>query len=270
MSSGVTFSGLGSGLDTDAIISQLTDIERRPITLIQNRQVQLNQQKAVIQEVNTGLLALKEKAAGLADESLFDIVKINSSDSEKVSVSATNEASAGSLSVEVLGLAQARSLSSRSFATLDEDLNLDGEFVVNGHGISLKADDSLFDIRDRINSADAGVNAQILTVDDGDNRLIITAADVGADGFDLRDASSSNVLQGLGLTSTVESVKNSFADGARSDTFLSDTQAIGGLLNLGSPASGAVRIAGQEVSIDLASDSLVDIREKKRDRKSVV
>jgi flagellar hook-associated protein 2 len=262
MSSGVTFSGLGSGLDTDAIISQLTDIERRPITLIQNRQVQLNQQKAVIQEVNTGLLALKEKAAGLADESLFDIVKINSSDSEKVSVSATNEASAGSLSVEVLGLAQARSLSSRSFATLDEDLNLDGEFVVNGHGISLKADDSLFDIRDRINSADAGVNAQILTVDDGDNRLIITAADVGADGFDLRDASSSNVLQGLGLTSTVESVKNSFADGARSDTFLSDTQAIGGLLNLGSPASGAVRIAGQEVSIDLASDSLVDIRDR--------
>ena len=262
MASGVTFSGLGSGLDTDSIISQLTAIERRPITLIQNRQVQLNQQKAVIQQVNSGLLALKEKAAGLADESLFDIVKVSSSDSQKVSVSATNEASAGSLSVEVLGLAQARSLSSRSFSTLDQDLNLAGEFVINGQGITLNADDSLFDMRDRINSADAGVNAQILTVADGDNRLIITAVDVGADGFDLRDASSTNVLRNIGLTSSVESVKNSFADGARSDTFLSDTQTIGGLLNLGSPAAGNVRIAGQDVSIDLANDSLVDIRDR--------
>ena len=92
--------------------------------------------------------------------------------------------------------------------------------------------------------------------------MIITAEEVGADGFDLRDASATNVLQNLGLTSSVESVKNSFANGARSDTFLSDTQTIGGLLNLGSPAAGAVQIAGQDVSIDLANDSLIDIRDR--------
>jgi flagellar hook-associated protein 2 len=262
MGSGITFSGLGSGLDTDSIITQLTDIERRPITLIQNRQAGLARQKAVIQQINTGLLALKDKAAGLADESLFNIVKVNTSDSEKVSVSATNEATAGTFNVEVQKLAQARSLSSRSFSTSDESLNLEGEFVVNGTGIDLATSDSLFDIRDRINSAEAGVNAQILTVADGDNRLIITAEEVGGSGFDLRDASASDVLQDLGLTSSVEAVKNSFADGARSDTFLSDTQAIGGLLNLGSPPSGPVHIGGEEISVDLANDSLVDIRDR--------
>ena len=262
MSSGITFSGLGSGLDTDSIVSQLIDIERRPITLIQRRQARLTQQKSIIQGINTGLLALKETASGLADESLFNIVDVSSSDSAKVSVSGTNEAAVGTFNVEIIKLAQARSLSSRSFDSTNDALNLSGEFVVNGKGIDLDTDDSLFDIRDRINNADAAVNAQILTVADGDNRLIINAEQVGGDGFDIRDASSFSVLQNLGLTSSVETVKNSFADGARSDTFLSDTEAIGGLLNLGQPPAGAVRIAGEDVSIDLANDSLIDIRDR--------
>lgn len=262
MASGVTFSGLGSGLDTDAIITQLTDIERRPITLIQQRQVRLSQQKAVIQEINTGLLTLKEKAAGLADEDLFNIVNITSSDASKVSVSASNEAAPGTFNVQVKALAQARSLSSRSFSESNEALNLGGEFVVNGKAVSFTDEDSLFDIRDRINNADAGVSAQILNVSDGDNRLIITAEEVGADGFDLRDASSSNILQGLGLTSSVEEVKNSFADGARSDTFLSDTESVGSLLNLASAPAGSVSVAGTQVSVDLANDSLIDIRDR--------
>ena len=159
MSSGITFSGLGSGLDTDSIVKQLIDIERRPIVLIQRRQARLTNQKSIIQGINTGLLALKDKASGLADESLFNIIKVNSSDSAKVSVSGTDEAAAGTFNVEVLRLAQARSLSSRTFATTNDALNLSGEFVINGKAIDLAADDSLFDIRDRINNADAGVSA---------------------------------------------------------------------------------------------------------------
>ena len=45
MSQGCIILGLGSGLDTDSIISQLISIERRPITLIQRRQATLEQQK---------------------------------------------------------------------------------------------------------------------------------------------------------------------------------------------------------------------------------
>jgi flagellar hook-associated protein 2 len=262
MASGITFSGLGSGLDTDAIISQLTDIERRPITLIQQRQVTLERQKAAIQEINSGLLSLKDKAAGLADESLFNIVKVTSSDAGKVTVSADNEAAPGTFSVQVKALAQARSLSSRSFSSTSDALNLGGEFVVNGRAITLNDDDDLLDIRDRINNSDAGVSAQILTVADGDNRLIITAEEVGADGFDLRDASADNILQGLGLTSSVENIKNSFADGAQSDTFLSDTESIGSLLNLSSSPAGTFRVAGQEIAVDLANDSLTDLRDR--------
>ena len=262
MPQGVTFSGLGSGLDTDSIIQQLIGIERRPIQLIQRRQARLEVQKEVYQSINTGLLSLKGAADNLVDDDLFSIVKATSDDTARVTVSATNEASAGTFTVEVVDKAQARSLSSSSFGSLDDALNLSGEFVVNGEGIEIEEGNSLLDIRDAINDADAGINAQILTVSSGDNRLILTAETVGAKGFDIKDSSATNVLQSLGLTSSDVSIKNGFANGGRSAQFLASDQAIGTLLNLSSSPTGTVTIGDQQVDLDLTSDSLDDIRDK--------
>ena len=253
---------MGSGLDTDSIIQQLTDIERRPIRLIERRQAQLQQQKGVVQQINSELLSLKDSAAKLADDDLFSIVKVASQDSQKVSATATNEAAAGTFKVEVLGLAQARSLSTRSFSTTTEALTLSGEFVVNGKAIEVGTGDSLLDIRDAVNAADIGVSAQILTVSAGDNRLILTAEDVGSKGFDIKDASAASTLEGLGLTSSDTSVKTSFINGARTAKFLDDTTAVGTLLNLNSPPTGTITVGDQQVAIDLATDSLGDIRDK--------
>ena len=262
MSQGISFSGLGSGLDTDAIIRQLTDIERRPISLIQTRQARLQQQKGVIQQINSSLLQLAGTAEKLSDDDLFSIVKVSSTDNGRVSVSGTNEAASGTFSVETLGLAQARSLSTRSFATLDTALSLSGEFVVNDKSIDVTAEDSLLDIRDTINDANSGVNAQILSVSGGDNRLILTADTVGSKGFDIKDASSTDILESLGFTSSETAVKTAFANGARSDQFLEEDTAIGTLLSLSTPASGTITVGDQTVDIDLATDSINAIRDK--------
>ena len=262
MPQGITFSGLGSGLDTDTIIQQLTDIERRPIQLIQRRQARLEVQKEVLQGINTGLLSLKGSAEKLVDEDLFSIVKASSDATDRVAVDVTNDSAAGTFSVEVVSLAQARSLSSRSFDSLDDELSLSGEFVINGKGIEIEDTHSLLDVRDAINDANAGVNAQILTVSDGDNRIILTAKKVGPKGFDIKDASASDVLQSLGITSSDVALKNGFANGGRSAQFLGSDQAIGTLLNLGSSPSGTVTIGDQQVAVDLVSDSLDDIRDK--------
>ena len=261
MAQGITFSGLGSGLDTDSIIQQLTDIERRPIVLIQNRQIRLERQKSLVQQINSGLLSLRDSAENLADENLFSIVKVSSSDSQRVSVSATNDAAAGSFTVEVAELAQARSLSSRSFTSTSEALGLSGALVIGSKGIEVDGASTLQDVRDAINDADAGVNAQILTVASGDNRLIVTADKVGSQGFDLKDASSTDLVQALGFTSSDTSIKTTFASGARSAQFLEADQAIGTLLNLNSPPIGSVTVGDKQVAIDLASDSLDDIRD---------
>jgi flagellar hook-associated protein 2 len=262
MAQGITFSGLGSGLDTDSIIEQLMAIERRPINLIQNRQVRLESQKSVIQSINSNLLSLKGAVDELADEDLFSIVNAQSDDSGRVAVQAGIDASPGTFSVEVEQLAQARSLSSRSFATLGEGLELEGEFVINGQAIQVSAEHALVDISAAINEADAGVSAQILTVSDTDNRLILTADKAGSDGFDLKDTSSTSLLQSLGLTSGEKLVKHSFVSGGASDQFLAADEAVGSLLNLGTAPAAAVLIGGDEVEIDLTADSLNDIRDK--------
>ncbi|MFT5089975.1 MAG: flagellar hook-associated protein 2, partial [Planctomycetota bacterium] len=262
MSQGISFSGLGSGLDTDGIISQLIDIERRPISLIQRQQVTLEQQKGALNSINSSMVSLLSAAESLATDDVFSIVSANSDDSGRVSVNATNEAAAGNFSVEVVELAQSRRLSSGSFSSLSNPLNISGEFVINGQGVEIDDDDDLLDIRDKINSADAGVTAQLLTVSTGDSRLILTADEVGSDGFSIQDASSTNVLQGLGFTSSGTDIKNAFANGGRSGQFLASDEAVGTLLGLSEAPTGTVTIGDAEVAIDLASDSLDDIRDK--------
>ena len=262
MAQGISFSGLGSGLDTDSIISQLTDIERRPLRLLERRQTELSGQKAIINQINTGMLSLRSSAEKLAEDDLFSIVNASSNESTRVGVSATNEAAAGTFSVEVVALAQARSLSSRSFSTTSDALGLSGEFVLNGKGIELEAEQSLSQIRDVINDSDLDVSAQIFSIASGDNRLILTATEVGSEGFDIKDASSSDALQSLGFTSSDVLVKDAFASGARSATFLEDTGAIGTLLGLATPPSGTVTIGDQQIDVDLAADSLNDIRDR--------
>ena len=262
MSQGITFSGLGSGLDTDGIISQLIDIERRPISLIQRQQVTLEQQKGALNSINSSMVSLLSAAESLATDDVFSIVNASSSDSGRVSVDATNEAAAGNFSVEVVELAQARRLSSRSFSNLSNPLNISGEFVINGQGIEVYGEDDLLDIRDKINAADAGVTAQLLTVSAGDSRLILTADEVGSNGFSIQDASSTNVLQGLGFTSSATDIKNAFANGGRSGQFLAADAAVGTLLGLSAAPVGTVTIGDAEVAIDLSNDSLEDIRDK--------
>ena len=90
MSQGISFSGLGSGLDTDGIISQLMDIERRPISRILQRQEALKQQRGVLGSINSSLQTLQTSAEGLASDSAFSIVNAVSEDSQRISVDATN------------------------------------------------------------------------------------------------------------------------------------------------------------------------------------
>ena len=185
MSQGVSFSGLGSGLDTDSIISQLISIERRPITLIQRRQATLEQQKGVLDSINSSLVSLQGAAESLATDDVFSIVNASSDASSRVSVDASTRPLPATLAWKC-ELAKARRLSSRSFSTLSDPLNLSGEFVVNGKGVEIDTSDDLLEIRDKINDADSGVTAQLLTVSSGDSRLILTADEVGSNGFSIQ------------------------------------------------------------------------------------
>ena len=262
MSTGITFSGLGSGLDSDAIIKQLVDIERRPIVMMQNQQLELEGRKSAVQTINSSLLSLKESVAQLQKDELFSVVQALSSAPDRIGVSADNKAAAGGFTVEVHNLAEARRLSSRSLGAVSAPLHISGEFVINGQGVRLEESDTLLDLRDRINAANAGVSAQVLSVNASDNRLILSADKVGAQGFDLKDASTANVLQALGFLSSNTTIKNAFENGARSDGFLAADETIGSLVGLMSPPAGTITVGNRQIAVDLAADTLESVRDK--------
>jgi flagellar hook-associated protein 2 len=114
----VRFSGIGSGIDTDAIIQQLLTAEQRPVQLLRQRKdkisVQNNQYKAVstrASDLRNALTKLTDSSLGAAFD-LFQAKKVSSSESSALTASASNEAAAGSYKVDVLRLATATKASS--------------------------------------------------------------------------------------------------------------------------------------------------------------
>ncbi len=271
--------GLISGLDTATLIEQLIAVSRKRVDLVVNNQAEQSTKLTSYQSLNTQLLSFQSAAESLKDSDTFDVFKTSSStDStnftadELVGISATSDASPGTHTVKFTStsqLAQARKLSSMSFSSSTDALNLSGEFTINGKGISVSTTDSLADIISTINTANSGIDAtgvtaSLLSVSDTDNRMVLTSDNTGEDKFTLLDASSTNILEGgttgLGLASSTKSIKNTTSDGMKSDEFSSSTTAIKSLLGLtGTFTDQIVTIGGNNVTINLESDSLSDI-----------
>ena len=183
----------------------------------------------------------------------------------------TSSASKGSYEIIVDGLASAQKLSSASFSSYLETLGASyaGDILINGRVVSVSATDSLADVRNKINNANAGtsptgVDAAIVTYAANDYRLILTSDSTGADGISLQNGSSSDLVELFGWKDKSSSLKNSMTGGAQSDLFTSSTQSIQTLLGLSSIQSGTIQIrdgngAYQTVDMDLSAHSLEDI-----------
>jgi len=259
-----TFSvgGLASGLDTQNILDQLVAIERRPITLLQIRKDGYKKKLDVWNQVSSKLSDLISSLGKLRTENNFKAFATNSEDEDIVTLSATSSAEAAEHSIRVLQIAQQRKISSQSFESKTENLGLTGDFLIDGKVISVGTTDSLMDIRDKINNANAGVQASILELADNEFRLVVASESTGEDGFHILDASTTNILQNLGLTTGTESIKNQITGGVESDSFSDISATIGSVLDLSSPQSGTVTIGDKTVSIDLSSDTLATIKDK--------
>jgi len=191
--------GIGSGIDVDSLLSKLMSLQQQPITDIQTRSTSLKTQLSVYGQVKSSLSTLRDAASKLTTPSLWTGVKATSSDSSSVAVSASGTPAAGNLSVSVSQLAAAQSVATGSFAnasatvgagTLTLQLgswNLDGaqnpttftpKSGSSAVNISINADDKLSTVRDKINAANAGVTASIVT-DASGARLTITSKTTG-------------------------------------------------------------------------------------------
>ena len=278
MSSTNSISGLASGLDWQSLISQMMAVERQPETLLTNQKTTLNSQYTEWTTINTKLAALQTSASALATLDDFNLYTSNASAtgtttdvSNLASFAVGTNASPGSYSLTINSLAQAQKLGSEYFNSLSDGLNISGDLVINGHTMNIATTDSLTTIQNKINALNSGSNpsgviASIITVAPGQYQLTLTSQNTGKNGMVLSNGSSANVLGELGFADSTTSIRNAFTGGALSSAFSSSSQSIQSLLGLTNGASGTVKIAGQDVSIDLSSDqnadSLESINEK--------
>ncbi len=172
----VTFSGLGSGIDTASIVSQLMKLERAPIDRINADKKTLNDKKGVVQEINNLLGKLRDAAADMYKPNALAAKTATAADTSILGATATNAAAAGTYNVVVTSLAQAHTLASAATPTLTAGQTLSigvGGTTVN---VAVQAGDDLQKFADRINgTADVGASASVIN-----NRLVLISKDSGS------------------------------------------------------------------------------------------
>jgi len=204
----INVSGLASGIDFNATVDKLIAVERRPITLLENKKADEIARQNALADLNSLMLTLRTSAQNMADASSF---LVNSSTltatsttgnavdpATILSVTAGSNALAGSHTVTVTQIASAEKLGSTG-AILDsaggqitsttQPLGLSGTFQIKGQAaaaqsVTIATGDSLQDIANKINKLNSGANAtgisaSTLMVASGDFRLVLSSSNTG-------------------------------------------------------------------------------------------
>lgn len=175
--------GLATGMDTTSIINKLVQIEKMPIYNYQNEISEIKQTKGAWRDVNSRLDKLEDKTYDLKLSSTFNSRSSSSSNEDVVTASASNSADETNYSVIVNNVASTQRISGNRLddsGTAIKDLTGFGSIAaenniqINGTDITINDSDALSDISNKINDADAGVNASIV-----DNHLVLESTDTG-------------------------------------------------------------------------------------------
>lgn len=254
--SGISFAGLGSGIDTASIVSQLMKIENIPVQRMQASQARLEARLSIYEQLSSKVTALRTAVSGLNSTTSFNPITSTVSDTAVASLSVGANANAGTYALSVSTLAQSHKIVSSSQLTSDTALNVTGDVVVNGKTISIAATDTLTSIAAKVNTSGAGVTASILG-GSGSAYLTFTAQESGLGNKIQLSDSSGSVLSGLGLLTGAATLREPITDGFKSFGFSSSSATLTSLMN--SSKSGSFQIGSATVNVDLSTDSLETI-----------
>lgn len=193
----VSVPGIGSGLDVDGIVSQLVAVEIQPKSArLDQREGKLQAQLSAIGALKGALDKLRGSVTAAGNEQAFGANRVSVPSDDLFTASVDGDARIGSYSVEVMQRATAQSLASTAFAsaadtvgqgtltisrgTIDPDT---GSFTVDPTrspaSITIDAsNNTLSGIRDALNQAEIGLNANIINDGSGD-RLVLASTQSG-------------------------------------------------------------------------------------------
>jgi flagellar hook-associated protein 2 len=187
--------GLISGIDWETTISQLMAIQRRPVTILENRKSELQQKLSLWASLQAKILSLQSACEGMDTRSEFAVKSASTSDSTLVGVTAQAGAEPGNHSVRVIELARAHKVASQGWADKNStglgdsggDLVLHvGDETITINDADLSSSTTLEQLRDLINNDaenDGLVTATIMNDGSGSNpyRLVLTSDSTGTE-----------------------------------------------------------------------------------------
>jgi flagellar hook-associated protein 2 len=229
---GLSSPGIGSGLDVNAIVSQLVALERRPIQNLQVKAATLQTKLSGVGQLQGALAGLQDAAKKLATAGTYEAMNVTSSDSASVTaaLSSGSSPSIGTFSLGVTSLAAGQTVVSGAglfsastqtvgSGTLTLSLGqwLPGNVFAPKSGstpstVTIAASDSLSAIRDKINAVNAGVTASLVTDANGVRLSLQSTATGAVNGFRLTVADDDTInTDGSGLSRLAYDPENAAA-----------------------------------------------------------
>lgn len=179
----ISVAGLISGLDTNAMIEQLLELQQQPIVNLQEQEAAYQVKLTAYGSLQSALDTLKSAMEELDSMNDLACFSVSSGDTGLFTASSDENAAAGSYSITVQQLAKVNKLTSDAFS--EEALVGEGTIHLKlgddaATDIAVSADDTLEDVAQSINSADAGIRAAVI-FDGSSYFLTLTAEETGAD-----------------------------------------------------------------------------------------
>ncbi len=223
--------GIGSNLDVKSIVSQLVAIEKQPLEKLKLQAAATQTKISTFGQIKSLVSSLQDAVGKLTSVTGWNAVAAASSDSAAVTVSAIGGTQPTTFAVEVQNLAQAQSTYSMPLLPVGGaigagTLRLEigqwaGAVFTPGSGtpvdLTISATDTVSEIASKINGANAGVTATVLSDASGE-RLLLRGKSTGVEaGFRLSVTSDTDgdTADALGLSRLVNgTVTNQAAEDA--------------------------------------------------------
>jgi flagellar hook-associated protein 2 len=181
----ITFGGVGSGIDTESIISGLVAASRGPITRVQQQKLQVDSAVSSLSDLGNLLSKFKDAASGL--DTIQEVGSFSAaSDNKAVVATAAGGAQPGSFKIEVSQLAAAYKsyTDPLGISTASEALGKSGTLglSINGKSVDLSIDptDTLDNVIAKVNSSGLRVTASSF-FDGSQYRMQLRGLDTGAE-----------------------------------------------------------------------------------------
>ena len=252
MSSPINISGLSTGIQWgDIVDTTVKAYESRQVKPITDRITKRAAQKTawtkmqgLVETLNTNARNLRRTGFG---GFLATVPPSPSTSRALLTATASLTATPGRYRVEVLQLADTAKIAGNAVADTTAARALTGSLSINGTSITLVPTDTLADIRTKINDANIGVTAAIVSEGGTAGRLVLTGNIAGATGVTIVDGTG-GMARELGFIDT------------RSKPVSSASIAAATALGLvPSPPEASIRVGSTVITVNLATDSIASI-----------